>query len=181
MSPNRHLEEGHLLCPQQGRAAYLADQSRHLARHQVGNFAWIGPVFVAEGQVIEQVFQRLQPFSGKGFGALGADSLHVLHRAVELEHELNVTSPAGRALVSCLTAEYWKYRLLSTGYSDFYAADLAFSVSKQVGMTLSNFQRSLAAVLLGNLIYFAVLMPILPAFARHGISFCTPRDSTLAW
>jgi len=77
--------------------------------------------------------------------------------------------------VSCLTAEYWKYRLLSTGYSDFYAADLAFSVSKQVGMTLSNFQRSLAAVLLGNLIYFAVLMPILPAFARHGISYRTPR------
>jgi hypothetical protein len=42
-------------------------------------------------------------------------------------------------------------------------------------MTLSNFQRSLAAVLLGNLIYFAVLMPILPAFARHGISLQTPR------
>jgi hypothetical protein len=42
-------------------------------------------------------------------------------------------------------------------------------------MTLSNFQRSLAAVLLGNLIYFAVLMPILPAFARHGISLRRPQ------
>jgi hypothetical protein len=42
-------------------------------------------------------------------------------------------------------------------------------------MSLSNFQRSLAAVLLGNLIYFALLMPILPAFARHGISLRTPR------
>lgn len=42
-------------------------------------------------------------------------------------------------------------------------------------MTLSNFQRSLAAVLLGNLIYFALLMPILPPIARHGISLQTPR------
>ncbi len=42
-------------------------------------------------------------------------------------------------------------------------------------MSLSNFQRSLAAVLLGNLIYFALLMPILPAVARHGISLQTPR------
>ena len=41
-------------------------------------------------------------------------------------------------------------------------------------MSLSNFQRSLAAVLLGNLIYFAI-MPILPAAARHGISLSAPR------
>jgi purine-cytosine permease-like protein len=34
-------------------------------------------------------------------------------------------------------------------------------------MTFYNFQRSLAAVLLGNLIYFALLMPILPPVARH--------------
>ncbi|HWR16124.1 MAG TPA: hypothetical protein VN577_14955 [Terriglobales bacterium] len=36
-------------------------------------------------------------------------------------------------------------------------------------MNLYTFQRSLAAVLLGNLIYFALLMPILPPVARHGI------------
>jgi hypothetical protein len=42
-------------------------------------------------------------------------------------------------------------------------------------MTLSNFQRSLAAVVLGNLIYFAVLMPILPPVARHGISLSRPH------
>lgn len=42
-------------------------------------------------------------------------------------------------------------------------------------MTLSNFQRSLAAVLLGNLIYFALLMPVLPPVARHAISLRTPR------
>jgi hypothetical protein len=35
-------------------------------------------------------------------------------------------------------------------------------------MTFYNFQRSLAAILLGNLIYFALLMPILPPVARHG-------------
>lgn len=48
-------------------------------------------------------------------------------------------------------------------------------MSKQVGMSFYNFQRSLAAVLVGNLIYFALLMPILPPIARHGISLSTPR------
>jgi hypothetical protein len=60
-------------------------------------------------------------------------------------------------------------------FSQILAADFASAVSKQVGMTLSNFQRSLAAVLLGNLIYFALLMPVLPPVARHAISLRTPR------
>jgi Kef-type K+ transport system membrane component KefB len=59
--------------------------------------------------------------------------------------------------------------------SYFHAADFVSPVSKEVGMTLSNFQRSLAAVLLGNLIYFAILMPILPPIARHGISHGMPQ------
>lgn len=42
-------------------------------------------------------------------------------------------------------------------------------------MSFYNFQRSLAAVLVGNLIYFALLMPILPAVARHGISLNRPQ------
>lgn len=41
-------------------------------------------------------------------------------------------------------------------------------------MFLSNFQRSLAAVLLGNLVYF-LLMPVLPPALRHGISRRIPR------
>jgi hypothetical protein len=36
-------------------------------------------------------------------------------------------------------------------------------------MFLGNFKRSLAAVLVGNLIYFS-LMPILPPALQHGIS-----------
>ncbi len=40
---------------------------------------------------------------------------------------------------------------------------------------MSNFQRSLAAVLIGNLIYFAVLMPVLPAAARLGIWVRGPK------
>ena len=42
-------------------------------------------------------------------------------------------------------------------------------MSKQLGMLLSNFQRSLAAVVVGNLIYFA-LFPVLPPVLRHGIT-----------
>jgi len=37
---------------------------------------------------------------------------------------------------------------------------------KEVGMLLSNFQRSLAAVVIGNLIYFA-LFPVLPQVLHH--------------
>lgn len=45
----------------------------------------------------------------------------------------------------------------------------AWRCQKQVGMLLSNFQRSLAAVIVGNLIYFA-LFPVLPPALRHGIT-----------
>jgi len=50
---------------------------------------------------------------------------------------------------------------------EIYAAELRRAVSKHVGMLLSNFQRSLAAVVVGNLIYFA-LSPLLPPVLRHG-------------
>ena len=63
---------------------------------------------------------------------------------------------------------------ISGSYPQFHAADFRGTVSKEVGMRLSNFQRSLAAVLLGNLIYFA-LMPVLPPIARLGISMWQPR------
>jgi hypothetical protein len=49
------------------------------------------------------------------------------------------------------------------------AAESAPAVSKHKGMLLSNFQRSLAAVVVGNLIYFA-LFPLLPPVLRHGIT-----------
>jgi branched-subunit amino acid transport protein AzlD len=39
-------------------------------------------------------------------------------------------------------------------------------------MLLSNFQRSLAAVIVGNLIYFA-LFPVLPQVLHHGFSDMT--------
>lgn len=55
----------------------------------------------------------------------------------------------------------------------FHAAELCLAVSKEVGMTLSNFKRSLAAVIVGNLIYFAV-MPILPPALRHGVAHPLP-------
>jgi Kef-type K+ transport system membrane component KefB len=55
----------------------------------------------------------------------------------------------------------------------FHAADWLVAVSKELGMTLSNFQRSLAAVLVGNLIYFAI-MPILPPALRHGVAHPLP-------
>ena len=55
--------------------------------------------------------------------------------------------------------EFWKN----------YAAEIGWAVSKHIGMLLSNFQRSLAAVVVGNLIYFA-LLPVLPPVMRHGLT-----------
>jgi hypothetical protein len=53
--------------------------------------------------------------------------------------------------------------------SQNYAAESGLAVSKHRGMLLSNFQRSLAAVVVGNLAYFA-LFPLLPPVLRHGIT-----------
>lgn len=50
-----------------------------------------------------------------------------------------------------------------------YAAEIGCAVSKDIGMLLSNFQRSLAAVVVGNLIYFA-LLPVLPHALQHGLT-----------
>ncbi len=49
-----------------------------------------------------------------------------------------------------------------------------FRCQKKVGMSFYNFQRSLAAVLVGNLIYF-VIMPALPPVARLGLWTKGPR------
>ena len=37
-------------------------------------------------------------------------------------------------------------------------------------VVLSNFLKSLVAVVLGNAIYFLLIMPLLPAAGRHGIA-----------
>jgi len=42
-------------------------------------------------------------------------------------------------------------------------------------MVFRNFYKSLAAVLIGNAIYFLILMPVLPPAARHGVSLGAPR------
>ncbi|HMK28198.1 MAG TPA: hypothetical protein VK473_00840 [Terriglobales bacterium] len=42
-------------------------------------------------------------------------------------------------------------------------------------MVFRNFYKSLAAVLIGNAIYFLILMPVLPPAARHGVSLGVPR------
>ena len=59
--------------------------------------------------------------------------------------------------------------ILFDRFLEIYAAEQHLAVSKHTGMLLSNFQRSLAAVIVGNLIYFA-LFPVLPPALRHGIT-----------
>ena len=59
--------------------------------------------------------------------------------------------------------------ILFDRFLEIYAAESRLAVSKQLGMLLSNFQRSLAAVIVGNLIYFA-LFPVLPQVLHHRFS-----------
>ena len=58
---------------------------------------------------------------------------------------------------------------LRNRFLENYAAENLPAVSKHNGMFLSNFQRALAAVVVGNLIYFSLYL-VLPPVLRHGIT-----------
>jgi hypothetical protein len=67
-----------------------------------------------------------------------------------------------------------RYRFLEN-----YAAESRSAVSNHSGMFLSNFQRALAAVVVGNLIYFSLSL-VLPPALRHGITRVGIGDLTVA-
>ena len=122
---------------------------------QLGNSAWIHPVFVAEGQVVQQVVDGVDALGPQHVRQAGTNALHDTERKWWVPaSEENVSRRSGVAFGRCS-----QFR----GRSD----DKAIANCQPAHVEdLTNFVQSLAAVLAGNAAYF-LLMPYLPPAARH--------------
>ena len=72
--------------PHQHRPAHLGDHARHFAGHQLVQAAWVLPVFVAKGEVVEQVFSGLDALEGEHLRYPRADAAHKLHWSIQGRH-----------------------------------------------------------------------------------------------
>ena len=82
---HRHLKQRHAPGAEQAKGAHLGNNAGHLARAQLVNPARIQPVFVAEGQVVQQVLDRRDPLFQQDLGNLRPDALDVLNVSGEVE------------------------------------------------------------------------------------------------
>ncbi len=80
------LEDGHAAGAKQPRVANFADHGGHFAGTQFGNAAGIHPVFIAKGQIIQQIAHRDNALGGKNFRQPRTNPLDVLHGRGEFEH-----------------------------------------------------------------------------------------------
>jgi hypothetical protein len=62
---HRHLKQGHAPCLQQHRPTHLADHRRHRSRSQLTHGYRVQAIFVAKGQVIQQILDGLDAALGK--------------------------------------------------------------------------------------------------------------------
>ena len=80
----------HAAGAEEAEGAHLGDDAGHLADAQLADAARIQPVFVAEGQVVEQVLDRADALLQQDLGEARADALDVLHVGGEIEHRAMV-------------------------------------------------------------------------------------------
>ena len=79
--------------PQQRRAAHFADDAGHFAGNQLVEAARVLPVFVAEREVVEQVFRRLDAFEGEHLRHARTHAAHKFHRSIQGRHKVNAKWP----------------------------------------------------------------------------------------
>jgi hypothetical protein len=84
----RHLEDRHRSRAQQHRSAHFADDARHLAADEFMQSPGIGAIFIAEGEVIEQIFCGADLFFGERLSDARADSFDELDGRIGHEHAL---------------------------------------------------------------------------------------------
>ena len=82
-----HLEDGAGAGAEEDGAADLADDGGHGAGGERGDGLRVEAVFVAEGQVVEQVFDGFDAAGGEGGGDALADAFYVFDRGGEFEHQ----------------------------------------------------------------------------------------------
>lgn len=95
---NGHLEERHAGGAEEGRAANLADDGGHGAGLEVGDGLRMEAVFVAEGKVVEEIFDGVKIAAGELGGDALADALDKAERCGELKHLLDGSATRGQAI-----------------------------------------------------------------------------------
>src|ERR1700722_1861396 len=95
---HRELENRHTARTEKSGVAYFTDDSGHLAGAQLGNSARVQPVFVAKGQIMEQIADTVDPLAGQNLRDAGTDALYIFHRSGEFEHASRVPGASQRSL-----------------------------------------------------------------------------------
>jgi hypothetical protein len=86
--PGNQFEDGEALGAEKPGIAHFGDYRGHLSGAQLTNAAGIQPVFIAERQVIEQVFHRVYVLLLQPLGDPRAYALHVFNFCIEVQHLL---------------------------------------------------------------------------------------------
>ncbi len=82
-----HLEEGAGAGAEEGGAANLGDDGGHGSGDEVCQRDRVEAVLVAKGEVVEEVFDSLDPALGEALGDAVADALDELDGGGEVEHK----------------------------------------------------------------------------------------------
>ncbi len=84
-----HLEEGHAGGAKEGGAADLADDGGHGAGFELGDGLGMEAVFVAEGEMVKEVFDGVEVAAGEFGGDAIADALDEAEGCGELKHSVD--------------------------------------------------------------------------------------------
>jgi len=86
-----HLKDGHAAGAEKSRSADFRDDRGHLAYAKLRNPTRVHAVLVAEGQVMEQIVDRVDALGPQHLGQARADALYILDRGGKLEHHRDVS------------------------------------------------------------------------------------------
>ena len=94
--PQRHLEHGARAGAEQDGAADFADDGGHGSGGERGDGLGVDAIFVAEGQVVEQVFYGFDAAGGEGGADALANAFYKFDRGGEFKHRDDGTSYGSR-------------------------------------------------------------------------------------
>ena len=94
------LEDRHAAGAEQARVADFGDDRGHFSRAQFGDGARIQAVFVAEGQIVQQVIDGVNTFGGQHFGQAWANALDDTARSGRFQHRSD--GSRSRMRVGCM-------------------------------------------------------------------------------
>ena len=85
-----HLEDRHAARAEQSEGAHVGDDAGHLAHAKLADAARVQAIFVAEGQVVEQVFDGCNALLQQDLRELRPDAFYELHIGSKVEHRAMV-------------------------------------------------------------------------------------------